>query len=344
MLRVDSRRIDLSGALRYNLMLAFLFTAQSQTDRLTHSFSDSTDRQDRYLNIKMTLPAFLILCLILASCIDSVAPVYEGPDTQLLDESSYQGLQLTFKRFDYHFEQLDNGVPPLIVQKIPEDLDHITDIETRKRIFFKIMLPLILLVNDEIRNERQQLLFIQKQLDAVKTLSADQTQKLKAIALRYKVNLETTDLSDAINILLRRVDVIPVDLALAQAANESAWGTSRFTQIANNLFGQWTFIPGRGVVPQGRPEGETYEVKKFPTIYDSVRAYANNLNTHRAYQRFRHLRAKNDTEASPADGILLAEGLVSYSTRGEDYVQEIQAMIRHNDLQRLSTVSLRAAE
>lgn len=285
----------------------------------------------------------LLFGLFLASCRDSVSPVGEEPEVIDAGATSYQGLQETFKLYNYQLDQIDDGVPPLIVENMPKDLSRIPEVETRKQIFFKIMLPLILLVNEEILAEREQLLDIQQQYIKTKTLSTEQNATLQALAARYKVNLETSGVDQAIEILLRRANIIPVDLALAQAANESAWGTSRFSLVANNLFGQWTFTPGQGIVPEGRPEGEIYEVRKFSSIYDSVRSYANNLNTHHAYQDFRMLRQEQDTEQNP-DGLALAEGLLSYSIRGEDYIREIQAMIRHNNLQRLGNVSLRKTE
>ncbi len=143
--------------------------------------------------------------------------------------------------------------------------------------------------------------------------------------------------------MLSRVDTIPEDLALAQAANESAWGTSRFSLVANNLFGQWTFIPGQGIIPKDRPEGETYEVRKFSTVYDSVRSYLLNLNTHQAYKQLRQLRTASRVNGQNPKGLKLAEGLLRYSTRGEDYVKELQAMIRFNQLSRFTTAKLRTS-
>lgn len=285
----------------------------------------------------------LILGLFLASCRDSVSPVGDDPESIAASAPSYQGLEETFKLYNYQLDQLDDGVPPLIVETMPKDLSRITEIETRKRLFFKIMLPLVLLVNEEILAEREQLLTIQQELDSAKKLRPEQLTTLKKLASRYRVDLEAKDLATAIEILLRRANIIPVELALAQAANESAWGTSRFSLVANNLFGQWTFIPGQGIVPEGRPEGEIYEIRKFSSLYESVRSYANNLNTHQAYQSFRYLREDQNSAAIP-DGLALAEGLLSYSIRGEEYIREIQAMIRHNNLQRLGGVSLRKTE
>ena len=295
------------------------------------------------MKTKITLSILLFLSLLLASCRDSASPVHGQQDVIVTSAQSYQGLQETFKLYNYELDQVDAGVPPLIVEKMPEDLDRITEIETRKQIFFKIMLPMILLVNEEIITEREQLLTIQQQIDNSEPLSSEQLKTLETLASRYRIDLEAVETPRAIEMLLRRANIIPVELALAQAANESAWGTSRFTLVANNLFGQWTFTPGRGIVPEGRPEGEIYEVRKFPTLYESVRSYANNLNSHQAYQPFRSLRAERNPE-SRFDGIVLAEGLLSYSIRGEDYVREIQAMIHQNNLQQLSNVGLRKAE
>ncbi|MBD1399533.1 glucosaminidase domain-containing protein [Pelovirga terrestris] len=285
----------------------------------------------------------LLLGLLLASCRDNTEPVAQRTEAIETSVPSYQGLQETFKLYNYQLDQIDDGVPPLIVDSMPIDLNRIPETKTRKQFFFKIMLPLILLVNEEILAEREQLLAIQQLYDATGALDQEQTTVLLALADRYKVNLEAEGIDQAIEILLRRANIIPVELALAQAANESAWGTSRFSLAANNLFGQWTFIPGQGIVPEGRPEGEIYEVRKFPNLYESVRSYANNLNTHHAYQSFRYLRADQNSETHP-DGLVLAEGLVNYSIRGEEYIREIQAMIRQNNLQRLSNVNLRKEE
>lgn len=291
-----------------------------------------------YKIIRSFLP---LLFLFLANCTGQPEVVEENPQTHIIKESSYQDIQNAFLLLNYQIDQLDEGAPPVVIQRIPDNINHIEDVESRKRMFFKIMLPLILLVNQEIHSERQQILDLEEQFHASAELSSEQILQLEAIALRYRFELDPADLSTAFEVLRRRVDTIPVDLALAQAANESGWGTSRFTRVANNLFGEWTFIQGNGVVPKNRPEGEVYEVKKFPTIYDSVRSYANNLNSHTAYRDFRRMRAQHRNDATMASGLVLAEGLLSYSIRGEDYVQEIQSMIRHNKLERLANVGLR---
>ncbi len=292
---------------------------------------------------KATLPLFLGLCLLLASYSVSIAPIYQGPDIQIIGKDFYKDLESEFNRYSYQIDALENGVPPLILQNLPGDLNKIQSSKHRKSIFFKALLPMILLANDEIRVERKQLLIIDQQLSAKQSLNEQQLQTIATLSKRYKVKFYDTQPEKTVDKLLSRVDIIPEDLALAQAANESAWGTSRFSRVANNLFGQWTFIPGQGIIPKDRPEGATYEVRKFATIYDSVRSYLHNLNTHSAYKQLRELRTRSRLNGQSPDGLKLAEGLLRYSTRGEDYIKELQAMIRSNQLSRFTTAKLRTS-
>ena len=133
--------------------------------------------------------------------------------------------------------------------------------------------------------------------------------------------------------LRHKLDVIPPSLILAQAANESAWGTSRFATKGNNLFGQWCFSKGCGLVPRGRAEGASHEVAKFSSPYRSVRAYIQNLNRHPTYQLLRDVRLEDRRDNAPLSGLELAEGLLGYSERGEEYIEEIRAMIHYNNLE-----------
>ena len=120
--------------------------------------------------------------------------------------------------------------------------------------------------------------------------------------------------------------------ALAQAANESAWGTSRFATKGNNLFGQWCFSKGCGLVPRGRVEGASHEVAKFSSPFRSVRAYIQNLNRHPTYQELRDIRQEDRRGKDPLSGVDMAAGLLGYSERGQEYVDEIRAMIHYNNL------------
>ena len=138
---------------------------------------------------------------------------------------------------------------------------------------------------------------------------------------------------DQFALLRKRLDVVPPSLILARAANESAWGTSRFATKGNNLFGQWCFSKGCGLVPRGRAEGASHEVAKFSSPYRSVRAYIQNLNRHPTYQLLRDVRLEDRRENAPLSGLELAEGLRGYSERGEEYIEEIRAMIHYNNLE-----------
>lgn len=135
--------------------------------------------------------------------------------------------------------------------------------------------------------------------------------------------------------LLSRVDTVPVSLVLAQAANESAWGQSRFARDGNNFFGQWCFSKGCGLVPCKRPKGASYEVRSFPSATLSIRSYLHNINTNQAYQLLRELRAKDRHAHQKVTGVNLAYGLVNYSTKRHSYVKDIQMMIKSNHLDRL---------
>jgi len=130
--------------------------------------------------------------------------------------------------------------------------------------------------------------------------------------------------------LLKRVDTVPMKLVLSQAANESAWGTSRFARQANNLFGQWCFTKGCGIVPSRRNAGATHEVAAFTSPQLSVRSYMHNINTGRVYQDLRNIRAQQRAQGKTATALQLAEGLSKYSERGQAYVKEIKSMISYN--------------
>jgi Bax protein len=129
---------------------------------------------------------------------------------------------------------------------------------------------------------------------------------------------------------------LPVSLVLAQAANESGWGTSRFAIDGNNFFGVWCYVEGCGLKPLDRDQGARHEVKRFESIYEGVAAYIHNINTNPAYSDLRAIRMSMRSLNVPARGVQLAEGLLAYSIRGKDYVRDIQAMIRSNRLEQIT--------
>jgi len=246
-----------------------------------------------------------------------------------------------FASHDYGWETLDRGVPPFVLGALPEDIDRIPRIDEKKKIFFLSLLPMVLMVNEEILLQRRELKAIFARHDAGGPLSSDQDKRLRDLIRQYRIRKDPLSDPAARERLLKRVDVIPPSMVLAQAANESGWGTSRFARQGNNLFGEWSFGIGSGLIPKQRPVGETYEVRRFPTLYDSVRSYMRNINTHWAYQPLRNQRALRRAEGLPLRGLDLAQGLKPYSIRGEAYVEEIRTIIRQNSLALLTAATLR---
>ena len=152
------------------------------------------------------------------------------------------------------------------------------------------------------------------------------------VRARYKVPERLSEL-EAVDLLMRRMDTIPVSMVLAQAALESAWGQSRFAREANNLFGQWCFSEGCGIVPNSRPEGETYEVATFDSVDQAVAAYFQNINAFHRYSSIRDIRETARRNQKPLLGYDMVEGLEAYSVRGQDYIKELRHMIRYNQLE-----------
>lgn len=204
----------------------------------------------------------------------------------------------------------------------------ITDVREKKSQFFNYLQPM-----DDKENAR--ILEVRTKVVALKTkskLSKDDKAFLAQLAKKYKLKGVTEWQPKTFDKLLTRLDVVPVSLTLAQAANESAWGTSRFAREANNLFGQWCFTPGCGVVPKSRDVGKSHEVAKFKNVQASVNAYIYNLNSSNAYAELRAIRKDLRASGKPISGQQLAKGLEKYSERGHEYVEEIQSMIRVNKL------------
>jgi len=217
-------------------------------------------------------------------------------------------------------------VPRVFVARLPGRLADETDVEARKTLFIRTVLPLILEVNARVEKDRQRLLSLKARDDAGHPPSSSDERWLADLMTEYGVpDLDWTA-------LLRRVDTVPPALALAQAASESAWGTSRFAQDGNALFGQWAWTDDAGIIPTARGDEESHVVRSFRTPLESVRAYLHNLNTHPFYKRFRLLRAELRGETQEAPGSALAETLDSYAERGFAYVEDLRTIMRVNNL------------
>lgn len=235
-------------------------------------------------------------------------------------------LDAAFADMGYRLEAIAAGreVPPVFLASVPTDLADLREIDTKKRVFLRVMLPLILAVNDEIAADRARLDEIADRMRRNKFVNAADTQWVADLAARYGTT------GQPVQALLTRVDTIPPSLALAQAIEESGWGTSRFVREANNLYGQIT-TSAAALTAEG---DSARRLAIFESLRDSVRAYAHNLNTHRAYDALRRSRAAARARNSAPDGHSLAGTLSAYSERGHDYIDALRALIRNNTLTR----------
>lgn len=198
--------------------------------------------------------------------------------------------------------------------------------DERKSAFFDYVRPLLEEERENIARDRQRLLVI------VRDGGPGWFDGFWIDRLAAKYSVEDTETEAGLKQLVNRVDVVPVSLGLAQAAKESGWGTSRFALNGNNLFGEWCFEPGCGIVPAARTPGRSHEVRAFRSPADSVASYLLNINTHRGYRQFRRERARMRSNKEPLTGLALADELSQYSERRHDYVREIKSLIVRNNL------------
>lgn len=226
-----------------------------------------------------------------------------------------------------------SAVPTMAPISVFPDFANVPDVDVKKQQFFDYLEDYIVAENREIAATREAL---HPYLDIVNSgsrLSPRERKWVLALADKYRVDTEDMSDFDIVTVLWRRIDIVPVSLALAQAANESAWGTSRFTLEGNNLFGQWCYEEGCGIVPSRRAHGATHEVKRFESVSDGVAGYLLNINTHPSYQDLREIREVMRQRGNEIDSLLLARGLSSYSQRRHHYVDEVQNIIIQNNLQ-----------
>jgi len=213
-------------------------------------------------------------------------------------------------------------VKPVALTLLPDEIKMIENTKKRKDFFIQIVLPLIIKENNNIKLDR-------KTLFNIINKSNNTISEINWLGKKYKqYGVKSKDLST----LKIRMDEIPVSLAIAQAAKETGWGTSRFAQEGNALFGQWTWS-GEGLKPKEAEEGEGHKVMKFNVLQASVRAYQRNLNTHSTYKEFRKARAEFRDLNKPLDSIELSKYLNKYAETGNQYVKVLQKIIMQNKLQ-----------
>ncbi|HHI5409182.1 TPA: glucosaminidase domain-containing protein [Vibrio metoecus] len=237
----------------------------------------------------------------------------------------------------YRFEKPKRTKLPLLrgeVVGIAPDFTAMSDVSERKEAFFNYLKPGVIYENSRILQERAILKRIKKDF-ADGQLSPNNLAQAQRLASLYSLELNQGIVDiEWLQEMLHRVDVIPEALVLTQAANESAWGTSRFAREANNYFGQWCYSSGCGLVPLERIEGAFHEVAKFDSVQDSIQGYFMNVNRNAAYRDLRdirfQLRQKKLNPASDDSAKAMSNGLMKYSERGEAYVKDLQAMMAAN--------------
>ena len=216
---------------------------------------------------------------------------------------------------------------PLHNVKLPK-FSEFTDVKEKKHAFFNFIKPHVEAENKKILQQRANIEIARMMLEHSEPLSKKQASDIKKILKLYRLpeTLDTLTLTQA----LRRVDIIPKELALMQAANESAWGTSRFARIGLNFFGQWCYKKGCGMVPRRRNSEAEHEVAAFKSVRAAVSSYFKNINTHNAYKELRTIREDLRAQQKPILATKLTYGLMSYSERGEAYIEELNTMINQN--------------
>ena len=249
-------------------------------------------------------------------------------DAVRLDASTIQQL---FEDTGYKLDDVRENklVKPVALDSFPREIKMIENTKKRKELFLQIVLPLVLQENNNIKLDR-------KRLFSIINKSNNTELEKKWLDKKFKqYGIPSKDLS----ILKIRMDEVPVSLALAQAAKETGWGTSRFAQEGNALFGQWTWS-GEGLKPKEADEDEGHKVMKFNILQASVRAYQRNLNTHKTYKEFRQARAQLRDEGKELDSIILSQYLDKYAETGQQYVKILRQIIEQNNLKDFDNVKL----
>ena len=244
----------------------------------------------------------------------------EPTDTVRLSATTIEEL---FKSTNYNLQDVRKNklVKPISLTLLPKEIKKIEDSKKRKDLFIQIILPLIIKENHNIKLDRKKLFSI---------LNKSKNTKVEKNWLNLKFSQYGVNNKD-LSTLKIRMDEVPTSIAIAQAAKETGWGTSRFAQEGNALFGQWTWS-GDGIKPAKADNDSTHKVMKFKVLQASVRAYQRNLNTHSSYKAFRSVRAELRDEGKKLDSIILSEYLDKYAETGKEYVKVLQQIIKQNNL------------
>ena len=235
-----------------------------------------------------------------------------------------------FEDLEYDLDHVRNKkkVKPIYFTRLPKDLDKIKSVKEKKKTFLQILLPLVVAENEKIKKDRKYLFKILKENESA--------ENKKWLSKKYKA-YKVADRN--INELIEKIDIIPTSIALAQAAKESGWGTSRFALEGNAIYGQWTWN-GDGIEPLEKTKDQNHKILKFPLLRASVKAYINNLNSHRSYKNFRVKRATLRELNKKLTGLELIHELENYAQTGKEYTKILEQIIEQNNLEELEAVTI----
>ncbi len=230
--------------------------------------------------------------------------------------------------YDLDYVRKKKLVKPIYFTRLPKDLDSLRSTSRKKETFLQILLPLIVAENERIKKDRKYLLKILKENESPK-----KTNWINKKYKEYRVSKKNIDE------LIEKMDIIPTSIALAQAAKESGWGTSRFALEGNAIFGQWTWN-GVGMAPLDKDKDQKHKILKFPLLRASVKAYITNLNSHSSYKNFRKKRLELRANNKNLSGLDLIHELENYAQTGKEYTKVLEKIIKQNDLDEFETVSI----
>ncbi len=283
------------------------------------------------------VPIYCALLIFLITAIISGTVVLYDTNSHI---TSYRKMQQLFLEANYNLDKIRNkemDVPRIFIKTLPSDFNMIESTKEKKDMFIKFLLPLILKKNEELLADRNKLISIKEKLDKNQSLTESEQKFFDLMKQNYKTTTQNID------DILVKLDEISVSMALGQAIQETGWGESRFLIQGNSIFAEWTW-GGEGMLPRARKDGLIHRIKTFPTLYDSVDSYANNLNKTRYYAGFRRMRAKLRKENKPFYGRWLMSSMIHYSTEKNKYILDVKRIIRDNNLDDFNDVKLQKIE
>ena len=245
-------------------------------------------------------------------------------DEIIFSSTKTRDLESFLNQISLNYKNISNleKLPNFSLLSLPKDLSSVEPTSRRKEIFLSSILPLVVKSNLDILNDRKIL------CEAIKNKD---NKKKEEIAKKHYIDLSKIEKLMIDNTLIRKIDIVPISLVMAQAAAESGWGTSRFALEGNALFGQWTWDKSKGIQPKFASDQKA-AVRKFETLSDSVNSYLSNLNTHIAYSSMRAKRNRNCNQKKLISGYELANWMGNYAITRDEYIKLLRLIIKKNNL------------